>query len=142
MKKSLLFLLLFAIILSACGPAAPGPCDKDLVQAASKQLLDIVKKWQDAYNIASSTGRIGLAQPVQEMQSIKRETEALEVPKCLTTARDYLASHMNSSVNGFLAFMSQESDAVVQDNFTEANDLLSKYTAEMERIADCVPDCN
>lgn len=140
MKKSLLLLILSAVLL-ACGPATPGPCDKDKVQAAAKQLLDIVNKWHDAYQLASSASRISLAAPVQSLQAIKRDTESLDVPKCLTAARGYLSDHMNASITGFLDFMAQKSDGTVQSDFDKASAALSEYTDEMKRIAACAPDC-
>ncbi len=139
MKHFIFLVVIVAVIVSGC--AAAGPCATDKVQASSKQLLNLINQWQDAYNIARSTSRIGLAAPVQSLQALRREVEALEVPPCLTAARGYLVQHMNRIVDGFLSFMAQQDDAVVQAKFDQADAALTQYTDEMNRIAACAPNC-
>lgn len=141
MKHLLIVLCLAELLISSCGPAAPGPCDADPVNAAGKQLGALSSRWRDAYKLASSSSRIALASPIQNLQEIKRETQALEVPQCLTKARGYLVDSMNAAIDGFLSFMAQEADAVIHDKFTSADQSLAQYTSEVQRIQACVPNC-
>ena len=146
MRTKMTFLLISAFILplllSACGSAAPGPCDFDKVEAANKQLVDIGRNWEIAYNLASNTSIAELAAPVKTMQSIKRDVDALEVPACLTTARGYFSEHIRYTIEGLQAAMAQKPDSTVHDLISRANALLTKYVDEMGRVVACAPNCN
>jgi hypothetical protein len=57
-----------------------GPCGTSRVKVASAQMQNIVKRWQSANEIASATPRIGLAVPMDTMQKLMSEAEAVDVP--------------------------------------------------------------
>lgn len=62
-------------------------------------------KWQDASRLAGTTARIALSQPVANLQAIKQETSALQVPGCLGAARIRLIGGMDLTIEGFMKFM-------------------------------------
>ncbi len=89
--------------------AATEKAQRDAVQAAQAALDATVRKWVDAVRVADTTGRIALAGPVSTMQAIRREAASISVPACLIPARTLLVRAMDATVNGYLAFMSNES---------------------------------
>jgi len=105
--------------------------------AKSFQLLDGLRlRWVDAFKIASVTARISLAQPVANLQSIRRETVALMVPSCLVSAKGSLVSGMDMSIEGFMAFMGNSSNGeiVAKPYFSGAEKAFKEY---VEKANDC-----
>jgi hypothetical protein len=73
-----------------------------------KRLATFAVRWADAVKLAASTGRIALAQPVGNMQAIKRELEGVALASdCMRAARDRKAEAMGLTINAFLSFMKQ-----------------------------------
>src|SRR5690349_11970235 len=80
-----------------------GPCGVVQVDRASDVLSHQLQTYQDAYNIAASTERSALAEPVADLQMLQRETEAIQVPACLETAKSELLLSIDAAARGFLA---------------------------------------
>lgn len=57
-------------------------------------------------------------------------------------AKGYLLDSMNYTVDGFLSFMGQDADSLVQNKFNNAKTLLTQYNDEMDRITICAPNCD
>lgn len=69
---------------------------------------DISKKWVNALNLASSTPRIALAQPVKDLQTIQSELMKKQTKSyCETKMKDELTSSYKYAIEGFLGFMRQ-----------------------------------
>ncbi|MDD4954483.1 MAG: hypothetical protein PHP17_00370 [Candidatus Omnitrophica bacterium] len=99
----ILSFLILIIILSACSSKERHKEDY------TKKLKEIVNKWNDANEIASSTSRIALSEPVARLQEIKREAESIEIAdkKC----QEYLLGYMDFTIKGYLAFMTNNERA-------------------------------
>lgn len=93
----------------------------DLFEKKDKGLVElqgIEKKWEDAVAVAGSTGRIALAQPVSNLQAIRREFENVKLGKCLSTAKPAFEEHMDLVINAMLQFMAHHesmSNQLVED---------------------------
>jgi prophage DNA circulation protein len=72
---------------------------------ASDALAAAQARWKDALRVADATSRVSLSGPVSNLQTIRRETEALMLPECLGAARKKLAEGMQVQIDGFLTFM-------------------------------------
>lgn len=102
MKKLILPILIFTVLLSGCkNPFEPK--DKGV-----ENLNNIEKRWEDAYTLASSTARIALPTPIANLQDIKRDLANVELSECLNPARDALNSYMDTQINTFLEFMADK----------------------------------
>lgn len=106
----------------------------DQAEAYLDDLNDLLDRWSDAFEIASSTSRISLAQPVGELQAIRREIGELEGPDCAQAAGVALYGYTDGIINGFLLFMQQESDDEVSAAFDEASGWLEMYQDEVDSI--------
>jgi hypothetical protein len=99
--------------------------------AYDKALLpfnDIYSRWKSAGTLAGATSPISLSGPVINMQNIKREADALVVSKCMLTAKANLSAGMDSIINGYLAFMGQNSYYVLMNT---GNTYLTQYENDL-----------
>lgn len=91
-------------------------------------------KWSDASTLASSTARIALSGPVANLQTLRRETQAMIVPPCLDRAKATLLEGMGKEIEGFVIFMqnpAQLGDLLAQAPFAEAKHLFGNYEAAL-----------
>ena len=62
-------------------------------------------KWDDAKNLAGMTARISLAQPISQMQSIRRELSEIRLNDCFNSGADKIVSGMNNAITAFEFFI-------------------------------------
>lgn len=103
------------------------------------QINDIkgfLRKWDDANQLAASTGRIALATPVASMQSIKRdfETKAF-TDKCSNIIKEKTNSYFANTISSFLEFMKGS------EYESSANDYQLKATDERKQIDVLIGQC-
>ena len=99
--------------------------------AYDKALLpfnDIYSRWKSAETLAGATSRISLSGSVMNMQNIKHEADALVVSKCMLTAKANLSAGMDSIINGYIAFMAQNSYYVLMNT---GNTYLTQYEQDL-----------
>lgn len=91
-------------------------------------------KWSDALAVAGSTPRIGLASPVQNLQSIKRELESKKAnTPCEEAMKGNLLQAYDYTIKGFLSFM--------QDSETTANEYMKSGMVYMDNSIFLVDYC-
>ena len=109
-KKTLSILICSFLLLSGC---------KNPFEAKDKgaeQLNNLENRWVDTLTLASSTSRIALAQPISQLQEIKRDLLNTEVSECLNPARKDLSMYMDQHINNFLKFMANDNNTQAQNN--------------------------
>jgi hypothetical protein len=119
-----------------------GPCGLILVADAGEDLSAVAQRWDDAVDVAGATPRMALGAQVATLQEVRRDTQALEVPECLNKARTYLVRSMDAAIEGFIAFLAQESDASVGKHFDTADSAMESFGDELARVRACAPDCS
>lgn len=77
-------------------------------QIGIDQLKAIETRWIDGYKLASSTSRIALSAPVQNLQTIARDLKSVKVSKCLAPAKALLGEILDISTDGFMEFMRKD----------------------------------
>jgi len=118
-----------------------GPCGMVRVENASIEVGDLVTRWLAVDNIASSTPRIALSGQITNLQSLRDEAEDLKVPSCMEEAKLELLAGMDSAIQGYIAFMGQQSDAVVSGYFGGAQRHIANFNDSLLEIKDCAPFC-
>lgn len=118
-----------------------GTCGTKLVLDAKNKIHDILARWSDADQVANSTARIALAGPVTNLQTIRREFEALSAPPCMKQVMFYYSTSLDSTIQGYIAFMGKSADVVVNGHIETASSYMSKGTNAMQEIMACAPDC-
>lgn len=98
----------------------------------------IISRWDDARALASSTGRISLPGPVQKLQEIARDWQALSFQsKCVSDkVAPAFSEYAKMTINGFLLFMADEEEGAL-----EAMQLREILRAEfLAALRRCNPD--
>lgn len=138
MKKALLIVILFSFLLAGCNTY----CPEEETAAGIESINDLAGDWDDAFTLANSTPRIQLSNRIADLQSVQSEVDDLEVPECLIPTRYYLSRFMDTSIDGFIAFMEQESDTYVSATFDIASSEMQMFFDEFDRVQDCYPRCD
>lgn len=133
--------VVLTLVLSGCGGStgadvsSTGDADdvaEQLAQTAEYHELILlrVSEWDDLVKVANSTGRIALAGVITQLQEVKREVAALEIPDGLQVRRahGYLVDHMDYTIDAFLLFMGGEPDSTVTAKFKQADAALNNWT--------------
>ena len=69
---------------------------------------DLAGKWVDALNVAGSTSRVSLSQPVTDMQEIRRQLRDKKTGTyCESRMKQELLKSYDFAIDGFLNFMRQ-----------------------------------
>ena len=118
-----------------------GPCGKSRVSRAGDAMSEIFDQWTDAVSLAQNTARIGLSGPIGDLQDLKRQMEAVDVPDCLRVVRDGIAGGMDYAIDGFLGFAAQADDSRVGADFDTAIGMFEAATDNLVRIRQCAPTC-
>ena len=76
----------------------------------AKELKRLYAQWKDGEQLAGRSARIALANPVKNLQDIKRTTQELKVTDCLAPYQANLVGGMDETVKGYLDFMQYEGE--------------------------------
>jgi hypothetical protein len=132
-------LALFPLLLTACNSAsllAPtatptiDPCAPELVSAAIEEADGIYARFRDATDLAGSTPRMSLAPMIADMQAIRRDAEAMEMPPCLQDMHKAMIASMNGGIDALQSFLADEDDDVTTALLDVATELAAKYNEE------------
>lgn len=69
------------------------------------RVKSILNKWDDALKLASMTSRVALAQPLSQMQAVRREMDELKLNDCIDGATRKIVSGMNDAIFAFEMFV-------------------------------------
>lgn len=112
--------------------------NKKVLEKATADLNRLRERWRDASELAGSTARIALANPVAALQALRRETTEMVVPACLDDAKAELSDAIDQEIQGFMAFMQDDKlgKYVAIDFFSRSKDAAARYEL---RIKDACP---
>ena len=119
-KHFKLAVILLVFLILGCSP----------IPSYKTQTEEVIRKWDDAIKIASSTSRISLSTPVARLQEIKREAEKVKVSNSLKNCHQHLLNYMDLSIESFLVFM--------RDQEYASRDLIRKASNEMDEWVMCL----
>lgn len=112
------------------GPTATSDCRDEIMEYKRETLLPILEEWEDAYDLASSSSRMALAQPIATLQEINRRLKQVEPVPCAAGVHYLFIEATESTINGFLAFMANKPDREVMAHFETASFLLDALMEE------------
>lgn len=93
----------------------PDPCAPENISAEVEKVHRLMREFDDASLLASSTPVDQLNPSIADLQRIRRDAEDQRVPGCLTTLKQYQLAHMNTVINTMLFLLSYKgSDAETQ----------------------------
>lgn len=98
-------------------------------------------RWIDATAVASRAPRMVLAQPVLQLQQIRRDTSEVLLSECPKAASANLVRHMDSTIEGYLLFMSEPNELLIRDPLGEELNKAAQAMADFEKaLAECTPE--
>ena len=149
-KKSNRFLLFVSGIAALITAAVAGvyawtylfnPCELEAVTDASAFLVSQLKTYDAQYQFTTSVYRSGLDAPVDKLQQIYMDTQAMSVPVCMHPAKDELLSYMSTVIRAFQAFGAGEADTIVSDLVDLSYVHYDNFRSELEAVNKCAPYC-
>ena len=135
MSRPRLLLIVAAVLIAATValvvfvPAAQEAVGICPARAYAAETQPILRTWDDANKLASSTPRIQLAAQISRLQEIRRQAAAVTVYGCAIPAHTALLEMMDETIAGYTAFLSQQGGE--QAHFTKAAAALRRYTQRL-----------
>ena len=132
-KRLVLASILFA--LAACDAsfvsfgATPTPTCEAGLPAFARTLDPLAREWDDANRVAGSTPRAALSVQIGALQSVRRRVQDIVAPTCGASMKDHLIKAMDATIDAYVAFLSQKTDAEVSRYFTTATQEMHAYQA-------------
>jgi hypothetical protein len=137
--------LIVLLIVSAMGVYAwyysNNPCEVDAVEQASAILVNQMKRYDDIYGVTTSAPRNLLVRPVTDLQLVLMDTQGIDVPPCMRTAKNELINYMGTVIRAFQAYGAGESDATVRGLLDDSHIHINNFITELEAVRECAPFC-
>ena len=104
-------------------------------QKAIDAVNQVIKRWDGAVEVASSTKRTELEGPVKQLQAIKAEAEAMPVNDCTGIARAPLLNSMNTTLEAIAMFRKETDKAseATKEKHNNGADLLAESAAQLSK---------
>jgi hypothetical protein len=117
------------------------PCEADDVEQATALLIIQMRQYDNVYASAANGTRTSVEYPVTVMQQILVDTQGIEVPACMRTAKIELISYMRDAIHAFRAFQSEEPDIRIQGFLDSSYAHVRTFRIELDALKECVPYC-
>ena len=119
----------------------PG-CEINDVQNASELLISQMRMYDDVYVSAAAAPSHGSTiYPVSVMQRILMDTQQVDVPVCMRTAKGELIGYMGDAIRAFHAYEAQEDNATVKSWLDGSYAHVRKFIQELDDVEKCAPIC-
>lgn len=124
-------------------PSPPPPTETPLVSAQCQaetsaylaRIRPLIAEWKDTFDVAIATSRIALAQPIQEMQRIRRDIAAVSAPQCAQNGATLIVTGLDNLIAEFIDFMGGASMNDVEPRMVLALDLIATGSDELIALA-------
>ena len=114
--------------------ATPDPCATENLPGEVGKINSIMQEFDDAAVIAASARREELAEPIAELQRIRRNAEDMPTPACLKTLKETQLAHMNVVIETLMAFMDKADQESIDQGIVLARQLHNQYLVEMAKL--------
>lgn len=129
-------IFIFAVLLIAGCSAQP--CNVQSTQYIA-DVDAIILRWVGAELLAQSSPRMSLAPAISALQEIRRETDSLNAPACAENVKTLFITYMDASIESYLAFLANESDARVSAKFSTAKGAMFEHAAAFTALKNGKP---
>ncbi|MCL5429433.1 MAG: hypothetical protein M1347_06515 [Chloroflexi bacterium] len=100
----------------------PDECDPSIIQTTALDFNGIAREFDDYTAIAENIPVQDLADPIAELQRIRRSSENFQVPGCLATLKEFQLTYMNTYINAVLTLFSINTDqTLTEEEFTQVS---------------------
>lgn len=151
MKKSRRFLwpasaLIVLLLLAAAGVvytrySLRRSCEVNAVKETSTILVTQLKMYDGVFQVAVTASRDAPDHPVNTLKQILMDTQEVDVPACMQTAKQELVDYMGTVILAFDAYRSGEADATVRGLVQQSDGQYANFRAELKAVNECAPYC-
>lgn len=131
--------ILFLLLLASCGNPLVAPTCAEQSTEALAQVQSAAREWDDANKLAGQTPRASLAVQIAALQAVRRKVQDITVPACANAMKSALIASMDASIEGYVAFLGQKSDGLVQNSFKTANEKMDVFGQEVIKLSAPAP---
>lgn len=117
------------------------PCELAAVEKASGFLDVQLRAYDHLYQFTTTVYQGGIDSPVSKMQQIFMDTQSVEVPTCMETAKEELLNYMATVIHAFRAFEAGEPSDMINDLVNQSNSHFDRYRSALEEVHACAPFC-
>lgn len=136
MKRLLALVTVLALLPSSLSGCGLDPCSKDKVQAAMVDVKGVAQHFDDADALANKTPRSGLPGVISEMQSVRRDAQALKLPDCMKDVQDTLVAYMDAKIDVYVTFLdANNSDTLVNSKADFATAKFNNYEDALNKLS-------
>ena len=152
MKKLILCLLPFLLLFgSACAnqqastqplpnsttdPSTSNqdPCSSENLPTTVQEINNLMREFDDASQLAKNLPAQQLSEVISDLQRIRRDSEDLQVPACLSTLKTHELNHMNLMIQTLLAFVGGANQETLTNGLEQARQAHELYSLEIVRL--------
>lgn len=116
-------------------------CDVNAVKETSTFLVTQQRVYDGVYQVAVTATRDTPDHPVNTLKQILMDTQEVDVPACMQTAKEQLVDYMGTVILAFDAYRAGEADATVRDLVEQSNGQYANFRAELKAVNECAPYC-
>ena len=116
-------------------------CEVGVVQDASAFLITQRNTYDEAYQFATTVSLNSLEHPVNTLKFILMDTQDVDVPACMQTAKSELIDYMGTVIRAFGAYGAGEADPEVRDLIGQAETHYDNFAVELDAVNECAPLC-
>jgi hypothetical protein len=144
--RSLIFVgALTALFFSSCSsstasptvPVAtttPDPCAPENIRGTAETVHEHMREFDDSAAIAANSKQNQLADPIADLQRIRRNAQDQNVPQCLAKLKELQLQHMNTVINTLLAFMGGANQDDINKGIELARQQHDAYSLELAHV--------
>ena len=141
---------LFLLFASACGhqpvptqaPAMTSAATASRVDECSAENLpttveginDLMREFDDTSQRASTLPAQQLPEVIADLQRIRRATEDMQIPVCLTTLKTHQLNHMNVMIQTLISFVGGADQEALKNGLEAARKEHDLYSLEIVRL--------
>jgi hypothetical protein len=108
---------------------------KTLTQSYIGNILPLMDEYGKAFELASSTPRISLGNPIENMQRIRQEVSTISAPECVNQARNLILQGMDGINNSQIKYANFESESVFDQDMAQGFLDIHNGTAQLTALA-------
>ena len=150
-KQSIQILVIIAVMflsIIACDQLnklapmnTPDLCSKENILEEVGKIEKFMGEFDDIKFVANLTQQEQLANPILELQKVRRQVEYLELPSCLDTLKSFTIEYMDNVIIYLAYFMGGSARELVNDEINNSQELRISYEKELASLlgVDFVP---
>jgi hypothetical protein len=140
-KGALIALLLIAAAGTYAWYSVRSSCEVEAVKEASAFLISQQNFYDRVYQVAVTASRSAPDHPVNTMKQVLMDTQEVDVPGCMQTAKTELVNYMGTVILAFDDYRAGKEDASILKLIKQSDVQYANFRAELRAVNQCAPNC-